>query len=847
MALTLAELEAAIGVAGDNVKALKTAKADKAALEPALATLVQLKTELTKLDPTHALAIQDKKAKKASEKAGKAPAAAAPVVEKEGPSKNDLKKAAKAAAKSEKRDEHPAAPAAAPAAAAKAAPAKAAPVKAKAAPGKPTDGIQVHYSPAHPPVLVRLVAGVLKTAVSMVEDTSALPHQPVVTLPSGTKVFGDATVARFVSRASKNAFLGEGESLALVEQWVDFSLSYPAVGDFDGLAKAVDARMEHATYLVGDALSFADAAVWAALLNEKQLPSNAARWCKLVSSVFQPLAEAKFTATVAAKEKPAATASNEGGCPALEGAVEGQVVTRFPPEPSGYLHIGHAKAVLLNDYYARRYKGKLLVRFDDTNPSKEKEEYADNILKDLEMLGIPVQDAGKEGCYVSLSHTSDHFDVIATLARKLITDGFGFMDDTPQEEMKLARESRTNSKYRDESVALNLERFETMYAGKGALWCLRAKIDMSSDNGTLRDPVMFRCNVTPHHRTGTKYNAYPTYDLACPIVDSIEGVTHALRTTEYNDRDAQYAWLQEKMVLRQVRIHAFSRINFVKTVMSKRKLLWFVEQNLVEGWNDPRFPTIQGVLRRGVSVQALRDFIISQGASRNIINLEWDSFWAINKAAYEPVAPRLMAVEACKAAKLTLTNVPHLVDGIHAKSILVHPKEALGDRALRLSNNVLLEAEDAQGIAAGDEVVLMRWGLVKITVAKTVDGSKVFEGEFCPNGTVKKKKSLSWLADVADVADCVLVEYDYLITKAKLEENDSLTDPGVLTQVSVVETAAFGDAALKLLKVDDVIQLERRGFYRCDQAAAPGKAVRLIYIPDGKQKVPFTRLPSATK
>ena len=513
---------------------------------------------------------------------------------------------------------------------------------------------------------------------------------------------------------------------------------------------------------------------------------------------------------------------------ALEGAVAGRVVTRFPPEPSGYLHIGHAKAVLLNDYYAKRYKGRLIVRFDDTNPSKEKEEYQDSIVQDLAKLGVQPN---------LVTYTSDYFEAIHGYAMSIMENGLAYMDDTPQEQMKQERADRQESKHRNQTPAEALEKFKLMCSGsaEGSVWCLRAKIDMNSHNGTLRDPVLFRQNLTPHHRSGTTYKAYPTYDLACPIVDSLEGVTHALRTTEYDDRNDQYQWMQKALGLRRVRVHTFSRVNFKNTVLSKRKLTWFVENGHVTGWDDARFPTVRGVVRRGINITALRHFMYSQGSSKRIVLMDWTVFWSENKKEIDTTAKRFMAIGAKgDNVRLVISNVPKESDFAFVETGC-HPKDpSLGTRSLRIASQVLLETVDVEGITVGEEIVLLRWGVVKIT--KVDQDGKLLEGEFIPNGDFKAaKRKLSWLADVSNNTPVTLMEFDNLISKDKIEEDENFED--FINPDTLAATQVIGDAALKTLEENEVIQLERRGYYRVDRPYINNdKSLILYMIPDGKSK-----------
>lgn len=215
-----------------------------------------------------------------------------------------------------------------------------------------------------------------------------------------------------------------------------------------------------------------------------------------------------------------------------------------------------------------------------------------------------------------------------------------------------------DSKARSNTTEQNLKHFDDMVSGKVTNFCVRARMNMKDKVGCLRDPVFYRCKDAVHHRTGSKYKAYPTYDLTVPIVDSLEGVTHALRTIEYRDRNPLYEWVQKKLNLRPVKIYDFSKLCMASTVLSKRKLKWFVEEKLVEGWDDPRFPTVQGIMRKGMTVEALKEFMLEQGPSQNNNLMEWDKIWAFNKKAIDPIAPRYTCISKDNACRLVVENVP---------------------------------------------------------------------------------------------------------------------------------------------------------------------------------------------
>lgn len=364
------------------------------------------------------------------------------------------------------------------------------------------------------------------------------------------------------------------------------------------------------------------------MLNSKKF-QNLVRWFNSIHAEYDPVLYEVMAhyvgkkglgmpANSKTKEQPGSTLhvnadGSEKGAGISQSTVEvnlpdaevGNVRLRFAPEPSGYLHIGHSKAALLNKYFAERYQGQVIVRFDDTNPDKESNEFVDNLLKDIDTLGIK---------YETVTYTSDYFPKMMEMAEKLIREGKAYVDDTPREQMQQERMDGIDSRCRNNSIEENLKFWKEMIAGteRGLMYCVRGKLNMQNPNKTLRDPVYYRCNLTPHHRIGSKFKVYPTYDFACPFVDAIEGITHALRSSEYHDRNDQYHWIQKDMGFKKVHLYEFSRVNLVYTLLSKRKLLWFVQNGKVEGWDDPRFPTVQGIVRRGLQIEALIQFMVEQ-------------------------------------------------------------------------------------------------------------------------------------------------------------------------------------------------------------------------------------------
>ncbi|XP_062275779.1 bifunctional glutamate/proline--tRNA ligase [Scomber scombrus] len=661
--------------------------------------------------------------------------------------------------------------------------------------------------------------------------------------------FSDASsISRYLARVAPALGLYGANMMEQteVDHWLEFSArrlcGQPgftvALGELD---KALSLR----TFLVGHALTLADLSIWAALKGHGEWPSQGKsfshvnRWFSFLSS------QVPFTAVggkYASKKAPVKKSSSEeekkkdvGKFVDLPGAEMGKVVVRFPPEASGYLHIGHAKAALLNQHYQVTFKGKLIMRFDDTNPEKEKEDFEKVILEDVSMLQIhPDQ----------FTYTSDHFPIIMKFAEQLLTEGKAYIDNTPPEQMKQEREQRTESKCRNNTVEQNMKMWSEMKSGTefGQTCCMRAKMDMSSNNGCMRDPTLYRCKNTPHPRTGSTYRVYPTYDFACPIVDSLETVTHALRTTEYHDRDEQFYWIIDALRLRKPYIWEYARLNLNNTVLSKRKLTWFVDQGYVEGWDDPRFPTVRGVLRRGMTVEGLKQFIAAQGGSRSVVNMEWDKIWAFNKKVIDPVAPRYTALSSSYVVPV---SVPEATEEM--KEVVKHPKNAdVGMKEVWYGPRVLVEGADAETFSEGEMVTFINWGNLIITKINKGANGKVLSMEArlnLDNKDFKKTTKITWLAETstAPMLPTVCINYQPLISKAVITKDDDFKD--FINKNSKLEEKMLGDPCLKTLKKGDIIQLQRRGFYICDQPYEPvspnsckESPCILIYIPDGHTK-----------
>ncbi|OAY42471.1 glutamate--tRNA ligase, cytoplasmic [Manihot esculenta] len=717
---------------------------------------------------------------------------------------------------------------------------------------------QLSFAADSPPLSVLASSKVAAVVLPTPTITSDSSSPPTFIFSDGTKLQGTYVLLRYIGRvASLPNFYGQDAfQSSQIDEWLEYSSILSSGSEFENACTCIDSYLEKRTFLVGYCLSIADMAIWSGLaatgqrwdsLRKSKKYPNLVRWFNSIFTEYSDgLNEVTTTyvgkrgvgkpTTVKPKEQQVVNGdiSEKGKVGSRTSEVDlpdaeiGKVRLRFAPEPSGFLHIGHAKAALLNQYFAHRYQGELIVRFDDTNPAKESSEFVENLLKDIETLGIK---------FKKVTHTSDYFDKLMEKAEELIRQGKAYIDDTPREQMQKERMDGIESKCRNNSVEENLKLWKEMMKGseRGLQCCLRGKLDMQDPNKSLRDPVYYRCNPVPHHRIGSKYNIYPTYDFACPYVDAIEGISHALRSSEYHDRNAQYHRIQEDLGVRKVHIYEFSRLNMVYTLLSKRNLRWFVENGKVDGWDDPRFPTVQGIVRRGLKVEALVQFILEQGASKNLNLMEWDKLWTINKKIIDPVCPRHTAVIEERRVLLTLTNGP---ENPFVRIIPRHKKhEGAGEKATTYTKRIWIEYDDAKCIAENEEVTLMDWGNARVKEIVKDESGNVTQliGVLHLEGSVKTTKlKLTWLPETTELVNILLMEFDYLITKKKLEEGENFLD--VLNPCTKRETAALGDSNMRNLKRGEILQLERKGYFRCDVPfIRPSKPVVLFAIPDGRQ------------
>lgn len=412
----------------------------------------------------------------------------------------------------------------------------------------------------------------------------------------------------------------------------------------------------------------------------------------------------------------------------LESKKHDEIITRFPPEPNGYLHIGHAKSVVLNSGLAREFKGKFNLRFDDTNPTKEETEYVESIKEDVKWLG---------GNWDALYFASDYFDIMYEKAQLLIKKGLAYVDDLTAEEIREYRGTLTEpgkeSPFRNRSVEENLDLLERMKNGEFADGekVLRAKIDMASPNMNMRDPVIYRIAHATHHNTGDKWCIYPMYDFAHPLEDAIEGITHSICTLEFEDHRPLYDWFVRECEMEHTpRQIEFARLNITNTVMSKRKLKQLVDEKVVDGWDDPRMPTISGLRRRGYTPEAIRNFCNAIGVAKANSVVDSQMLEYFIREDLQLKANTAMAI--MKPLKVVITNYPE--DKTEMLTVANNAKnEAAGTREIPFSREIYVEQEDFMEVPVKKYFRLFPGNEVRLIGAYFIKCNEVIKDE---NGNV---------------------------------------------------------------------------------------------------------------
>jgi glutaminyl-tRNA synthetase len=522
-----------------------------------------------------------------------------------------------------------------------------------------------------------------------------------------------------------------------------------------------------------------------------------------------------------------------------------RIHTRFPPEPNGYLHIGSAKAIRINTQVARKYGGLFNLRYDDTNPAKEGDEYVRSIYEDLLWLGCR-PDGG-------VFYGSDYFDRCYEFAVKLIKDGKAYVDDLSADELREYRGSLTvpgrESPYRGRSVEENLDLFERMKNGEfpDGSRTLRAKIDMQSPNMNMRDPAIYRILHTPHHRQGNKWCIYPLYDFAHPIQDALEGITHSLCSIEFENHRPLYEWVVDNIGFeKKPKQREFARLNVTHTVMSKRYLRQLVETGLVDGWDDPRMPTLCGLRRRGYTPSAIFDFVDRAGVAKTYSVVDIELLEHCIREELNATAPRRIAV--LKPLRLVVDNYP--ADRTETFTLPNNPQDpGAGTRELPFGRELLIDADDFAEVPPpkffrlkpGGEVRLMGSYIVKFeSVEKDADGNisavhvsaDLETGCGNPADGRKVKGTIHWLSAAHAVPVTVML-YDHLFTLVNVDEMpEDKTYNDYLNPDSVIKLgSAAVEPSLAGVGPGERFQFVRSGYYVSD-TKNPGTFNRIVGLKD---------------